>query len=130
MFREYVQEFRLELNFISKFLYQTLLRLCLSTHAFFPWILIVNTDIKNPLHHRLTYRNNVALSAKNANATNCIKSLSTKSPRNVKQLKEDVVTIVNSKVSVVKLSQFSGKRSVVPVINVDNKLKTNVSLTG
>lgn len=62
------------------------------------------------LFSRWTYQNNVALFARSANATNCTRWHNTKSRRNVKLLRADVVTIANSKVLVAKLNPSSERR--------------------
>ena len=56
------------------------------------------------------YQNNVAHIARNAIHTKCIKFPSTRSQRNVKLLKADVVTTENNKVSEDKQNPSSERR--------------------
>lgn len=75
---------------------------------------------------RWMYQNSVVLSAKNASATSCTKWPSTRSPRSVKLLREDVVTTENNKVLVVKLSPSSERRYVRSGCILSQHTKLNV----
>lgn len=59
---------------------------------------------------RWTYQNNGVLFARNASVTNCTKWHSIKNQRNVRQHRDVVVTIVNSKVLAVNQNPFSERR--------------------